>query len=75
MQERPKIMKTAPGRTARLGWLVSHSEVAARRKEAQNAVSQQSRRFRGTSSVEAQAIGEGEGRQGREWWTILDLNQ
>ena len=59
-----------------LSWLVPPFRgVVARRKEAQTAVSQQSRRFRGTSSVGTEAIGEGEGRQGREWWTILDLNQ
>ena len=59
-----------------LSWLVPPFRgVVARRKEAQNAVLQQSGRFRGTSSVGAEAIGEGEGLQGGKWWTILDLNQ
>jgi hypothetical protein len=63
MQERPQDRENGTGQAGLV--LLARPlipGVVARQKEAQNAVSQQPRRFCGTSSVGAEAIGEGEGR-------------
>src|SRR2546425_574245 len=74
MQERPKDRETAPGRTARLCWLVPSFRGWSLGERGPETRSRSNRGVSaGRAGVGAEAIGEGEGRQGGEWWTILDL--